>query len=63
MNAIAKAINFLREVRTEIKKVSWPTRKETIMYTLIVIGSSLVLAAFLGSIDIGFRYLLEKFII
>ncbi|PIW92119.1 MAG: preprotein translocase subunit SecE, partial [Candidatus Nealsonbacteria bacterium CG_4_8_14_3_um_filter_37_23] len=30
-----KIITFLKEVKLEIKKVNWPTRQETIRYTLI----------------------------
>ena len=53
---------FLKEVRLEIKKVNWPTRKETIKYTIIVVALSLVVAVFLGGLDFIFQYLLEKFI-
>jgi len=56
-------IPFLKEVRTEIKKINWPTRKETLQYTLIVIGVSAVAAAFLGGLDFIFRQLLDKFIL
>lgn len=58
-----RVIKFLKEVYSEMKKVSWPSREETIKYTLIVIGVSLVLAAFLGSLDFLFIWLLNKFII
>jgi len=60
---INKLINFLKEVRVEIKKVNWPTRQQTLKYTLIVVGSSLVVAAFLGSLDFIFKNLLDKFIV
>ena len=63
MNKIKKSIFFLQEVKTEIKKVSWPTRKETIRYTLIVIGISMVLALYLGFFDFIFNFLLRNFII
>lgn len=63
MNKIKKSIFFLQEVKTEIKKVSWPTRKETIRYTLIVIGISIVLALYLGFFDFIFNFLLRNFII
>jgi len=46
--------NFLKEVRLEIKKVNWPTRKETIRYTLIVIFVSIVIAIYLGGLDFIF---------
>lgn len=58
-----KAITFLKEVRVELKRVTWPTRQQTIKYTLIVIGLSLAVAAFLGSLDFLFTWLLDKFVI
>jgi preprotein translocase subunit SecE len=58
-----KIVTFLKEVRLEMKKVNWPTREETIKYTLIVIGVSLAVAAFLGTLDFIFTTLLEKFIL
>jgi len=54
---------FLNEVRLEIKKVNWPTRQETIRYTLIVLGVSVVVAVFLGSIDQLVQLGLNKFIL
>ena len=58
-----KAINFLKEVRVELKRVTWPTRKQTIKYTFIVIGFSLAVAAFLGGLDFLFAWLLNSFVI
>lgn len=56
---INKAMAFLKEVRLEIRKINWPTRQETIKYTFIVIGVCFVVAAFLGSFDFIFSYLLK----
>ena len=58
-----KITTFLKEVRLEMKKVNWPTREQTIRYTLIVIGVSVAVAAFLGTIDFIFTTLLNKFIL
>jgi len=46
-----------------MKKITWPTRKEAVKYTLTVIGICVVLAAFLGLFDILYMYLIEKFVI
>lgn len=46
-------IQFLRDARTELKKVKWPTRKELIASTVIVIVLVLAVALFLGLIDFG----------
>ncbi len=58
-----KIIDFFKEVGLEIKKVNWPSRQETIRYTLVVIGVSLVVALFLGGLDILFQYLLNSFLL
>ncbi|MDP3990787.1 MAG: preprotein translocase subunit SecE [Candidatus Nealsonbacteria bacterium] len=58
-----KITSFLKEVKMEIKKVNWPTRHQTIKYTLIVLGISFSVAAFLGSLDFLFNKILEKFIL
>ncbi|XOB41007.1 MAG: preprotein translocase subunit SecE [Candidatus Nealsonbacteria bacterium] len=59
----SKVDNFFKEVRVEIKKVNWPTTKQTIRYTLIVIGISVATAIFLGGIDFLFTNFLNKFVI
>jgi preprotein translocase subunit SecE len=55
-------INFFREVGMEIKKITWPTKKEAIKYTFTVIVITLIVALFLGLFDFGFQQLLEKFV-
>ncbi len=45
---------FFEESRHELKRVNWPTRRQTIRYTLFVIGLSLGFSAFLGILDFGF---------
>lgn len=57
-----KLTNYLRESVSEMKKVSWPTKKQTTTYTLIVIGMSLGTAIFLGILDYIFNIGLEKII-
>ena len=63
MKLIKKLSSFLKEVRLEMKKVNWPARKETIKYTLIIVGVSLVVAAFLGGLDFLFSSLINRFIL
>lgn len=55
--------NFLKEVKVELAKVNWPTKQQTVLYTLVVIGMSVVTALFLGMIDLGFQKILDKFLI
>ncbi len=58
-----KVINFLKQVKQELKKVTWPSKEEAIKYTTIVIGSSFVIALLLGGFDWIFSQLLMKFIL
>ena len=58
-----RIITFLKEVKLEMKKVNWPTREETIKYTLIVIGASIVVAIYLGGLDVLFTFLIREFIL
>ena len=44
---------YFRGAIQELKKVNWPTRKETIRYTLGVLGLSFAVAIVLGLIDFG----------
>lgn len=47
----AKPFAFLREVRAELEKVTWPTRQQTIRLTTIVVGVSVAIGAILGAFD------------
>ena len=42
---------FVREVRGELRKVAWPTRQETIRYTIIVLTSIIFLTALIAGLD------------
>ena len=42
---------FVKEVRSELKKVAWPTRQETIRYTIIVFVTLVLLTAFVAGLD------------
>lgn len=57
-----KAVDFIKEARVELKKVNWPTKQQTINYTLIVIGLSIAVALFLGGLDFVFSSVLKKLI-
>ena len=54
--------SFLGEVKAEMKKVNWPTKKETTKNTMAVIGISFVVAVFLGGLDLIFTKVLNIFI-
>jgi preprotein translocase subunit SecE len=60
---INKIKSFLQESRQELKKVNWPTKDETVKYTMFVISFSLILAAFLGVLDFIFIQILQNFVL
>jgi preprotein translocase subunit SecE len=47
-------IQFLREVRGELRKVAWPTRPEIINYSIIVLFTVVVLTAYIATLDFAF---------
>lgn len=54
-----KMFTFFKEVRSELSQVTWPTRKETIRLTVVVILISLVVGIYLGAADFLFTKLLQ----
>ncbi len=50
---LEKIKQFIKEVRSELTKVTWTTREELIYSTLIVILVSIVLAVFIGIVDVA----------
>jgi len=61
-NALKRMITFFKQSYSELKKVTWPTRKDVVRGTLLVIGASLFVAVFLGAFDYGFLKLIELII-
>jgi preprotein translocase subunit SecE len=54
-----KAAQFLREVKIELKKVTWPSRKETMASTAVVIILVIIVSVFLGLVDVGLSSLIR----
>ena len=48
---VSKAIQFLSEVKSEVKKVTWPTKKEAVGGTAVVLVVVFIMALFLGLVD------------
>ena len=59
----SKITPFLKESRGELKKVNWPSREETIKFTIFVIVFSLALSALLGFLDFIFFNILELLVL
>ena len=51
--------DYLKSARLEIKNVSWPTRLETVRFTILVIAVSVFIAAYLGVLDFIFIRIVE----
>jgi preprotein translocase subunit SecE len=51
---------FLKEVRLELKKVDWPTRRELISYTVVVLVTVVVLTSFVFALDLGFSKVIVR---
>lgn len=55
-------VKYVHEAKVELEKVSWPTRKETIMYSSLVFAISIGTAIVTGALDLGLSKGLEALI-
>ena len=51
---------FLREVKAEVKKVTWPSRNEVYSTTIVVILATIFFGIYLYSLDIVFSWLISQ---
>lgn len=58
-NRLETISQFLREVKIELKKITWPTRKQTIGSTVVVIIIVVIVSLFLGVVDMGLSSLVH----
>ncbi len=54
--------NYFKDVRAEMRHVSWPTRRQAVVYTGVVIAVSLVTAIYLGLLDYVFSLVIKQII-
>ena len=59
---INKIIAYLKEVRAEMTNITWPTRNQTIFYTVAVLVISILIAYYLGLLDFVFSKGLSQII-
>jgi len=57
--AIGRVKEFVQEVLDEFRKVTWPTRQELVNATVVVIAVTVVVAFFLGAVDIVLARVVE----
>ena len=62
VNVFKRAVKFFREVKSELKKVVWPTRKQVLNNTLIVVALVIVIGIFIFALDSLFQFGLFKFL-
>ena len=60
MQAVARVREFVLEVLAEFRRVTWPSRQELVNSTVVVIVVTVVLAFFLGAVDIGLTKVVER---
>ncbi|OGD86293.1 preprotein translocase subunit SecE [Candidatus Curtissbacteria bacterium RBG_13_35_7] len=54
---------YIKESKAELDKVEWPTRKETLRLTILVLVVSVIVGAYVSGLDAIFATLIEKFLI
>ncbi|MFH0829049.1 MAG: preprotein translocase subunit SecE [Candidatus Kerfeldbacteria bacterium] len=55
--------SYIREAKDELRKVVWPSRKQTVNHTVLVVAISLFVAVFLGLVDLAMNYGIEKILV
>jgi preprotein translocase subunit SecE len=55
---IGRILNYIREIFAELQKVIWPTRKELLTYTSVVIVFVAIMMTFVALLDVGFAKLM-----
>lgn len=63
MNIAEKLINFLKEVKVELAKVTFLSKEDLIKNTVSVILVSLTFSVFLGGVDYVFVYIIKTFLL
>ncbi len=63
MRVVGPLIQYLKETRAELRKVTWPTRKEAWNLTLVVVGVTVAMAIILGSADALFSEIMRGLVV
>lgn len=58
-----RLINYIKDTRGELQYVTWPTRRVSLIFTVVVIVISILVALFLGFFDYIFSLILQKLIL
>jgi preprotein translocase subunit SecE len=60
VSVLRRAQEFLKEVLAEFRRVTWPSRQELINSTVVVLAVTVVIAFFLGGVDIGLSHIVGR---
>lgn len=55
-------IQYLRDTKGELTHVSWPTRSQAILFTILTVALSVITSFYLGAFDSLFVFLIKKFV-
>ncbi len=58
-NILARITRYIREVRAEIRKVTWPTREDVMRMTTVVVVVLIISSVFLAMVDYGFSRIMQ----
>lgn len=58
INPLDRSVKFLKEVKLEVKKITWAGRKQVLMSSLLVILLSLFIGAYLGLLDLIYNFII-----
>ncbi|MCX7680030.1 MAG: preprotein translocase subunit SecE [Spirochaetes bacterium] len=57
-----KFLDFIKESREELKKVTWPEKEEVSNFTMVVIVTLFIVSIFLAIVDFGLNHLIGIFV-
>lgn len=63
MDFFQRFLDYIKSTKLEVKNVTWPTKAETLRFTLLVLAVSALIAVYLGLLDFFFINILERFIL
>jgi preprotein translocase subunit SecE len=56
-------VEYIKETRSEMAHVSWPTRRQAVIYTVVVIAISIIVGVLLGVFDSAFALLMKQLLV
>lgn len=62
LSLINRVTNYFRGVRNELKKVSWPSKKDLKNFTAVVVTMTIILALIMGLADLIFQQVFLRFL-